>query len=238
MIWDENSAALLKENLLRINENIAEAALRSGRKREDILLCAATKTQPPEVIREALATGLIDLCGENRVQEFTANREAGAYGDTPVDFIGHLQKNKIKYLLGNVRCIQSVDSVELAQAISDMAQRKGIVQDIMLEINPAQEDSKFGFTLADTAGKAEEIAGLPGVRITGIMSIPPIQLEEGQNRPYFERLHQLLIDIKAKKLDNISMDFLSMGMTNDYLDAILCGSNLVRIGTAIFGKRS
>ncbi len=237
MIYDENAGKILSERIKGAREKIARAADLSGRSPADIFLVAATKTQRSDVIRAALETGGIDAAGENRVQELRDHLDAGAYLDVPVHMIGHLQTNKLKYVVGKVSLIQSVDSLNLASEISKLASKLSVTQDILLELNVAGEESKFGFSPGDIGGVLPEIAKLPNIRIRGMMAIPPIQEKTGQNRPYFERLRQLFIDSKAKKYDNVFMDYLSMGMSDDYYDAILCGSNMVRLGTALFGKR-
>ncbi|MDP4108962.1 MAG: YggS family pyridoxal phosphate-dependent enzyme [Bacillota bacterium] len=237
MIYNENAAIVLSERLKEIKERIAQAALRSGRGDKDVFLVAATKTQPSEIIKEALRTGKIDFAGENRVQELRGHLEDGAYLQVPVHFIGHLQTNKLKYVVGKVKLIQSVDSINLASEVAKQAQKAGVTQDILLELNVAGEESKFGFSPERLDEILPQVSKISGINVRGIMAIPPKQEIPGQNRPYFERLRQVFIDSKAKKYDNVFMDYLSMGMSEDYYDAILCGSNMVRIGTAIFGKR-
>lgn len=237
MIFDGNTAGLILERLEAAKERIAAAARQSGREPKDIILVAATKTQSSEVVKAALATGLIDAAGENRVQELREHYDAGAYLNVPVHFIGHLQTNKLKHVIGKVSLIQSVDSVNLAQEISKQAVKASVIQDILLEVNVAGEESKFGFSVETLPEILPVVAALSNIRVRGIMAIPPKQEKPEQNRPYFERLRQEFIDIKAKKYDNVFMDYLSMGMSDDYYDAIICGSNMVRLGTALFGKR-
>lgn len=216
---------------------MAEAALRSGRKPEDVLLCAASKTQPAALVRQAAQLD-IDLFGENRVQELTAKSEDRAYGGKAVHLIGHLQTNKVRQTVGRAAVIQSVDSLRLLDAIEAEARKQGIVQDVMIEINIAGEASKSGVSPDEADELFAYVGALSSVRVRGIMSIPPIELVRGQNRRYFSQLYQLFVDINDKKYDNGNMSFLSMGMSGDYVDAILEGANVVRIGSAIFGQRT
>lgn len=219
-----------------IREQIARAALAAGRKPEEILLCAATKTNPPELIRQAIAAG-VDACGENRVQELVQKQPQGAYTGAPVHFIGHLQSNKAKQVVGKVDLIQSVDSPELLELIDRLARAQGIRQDILLEVKLAQEESKSGFSPQAAALAAARMEDYPGLRLRGLMAIPPAAREPGENRPYFAELHQLFVDIKGKSYHNETIDCLSMGMSGDFCDAILEGSTMIRLGTAIFGPR-
>ena len=230
------SQEIMRENVQNIRENMARAARETGRRPEDILLCAASKVQSAETV--ALARELdIDLFGENRVQELCQKFDAGAYGSKPVHMIGHLQTNKVRQTVGRADVIQSVDSLHLLQAVDAEAQRRGLRQDILIEINIGGEESKSGVAPQQVWSLLENAAQCSSVRVRGLMSIPPVAEKKGQNRHYFALLRQLFVDIAAKKYDNISMDFLSMGMSADYEDAILEGANIVRIGTAIFGRR-
>ena len=222
----------IEENVRKVQENIRAAA-----KGREVILVAATKMNDADTIRRAIAAG-IDASGENRVQEMMDKLGQGAYEGAPLHFIGSLQKNKVKFVVGNCDLIHSVNSVSLLEAINKRAMALGIVQDVLLEINIAKEDSKTGF-LPELLPEFLETAGnLPGIRIRGLMAIPPIPKKIGENRLYFAQMRELFIDIGTKKYDNVSMDFLSMGMSNDYEDAILEGSNMVRVGTAIFGARN
>ena len=225
------------ENVKKIKANIAEAAEKSGRRPEDIILVAATKMNDASRVREAIAAG-IDVSGENRVQELLDKYEENAYEGAPLHFIGNLQTNKVKYLIGKVSLIQSVDSIKLAREIGRLAVKAGIVQDILIQINIGGEESKGGISPEDLDSFILEVAQIEGVRVRGLMTIPPILGANNKNIAYFEKMHKLFIDIKAKKYDNISMDFLSMGMSDDYYDAVLCGANMVRVGTGIFGRRN
>ena len=227
----------LAQNIQAVRAKIAQAAADAGRTPGEITLCAATKVQTDETIRAAIAAG-VQVCGENRVQELTAHREAGAYEGARVHFIGHLQTNKVKQVVGKVELIHSVDSERLLRAIHSQAEKLGIVQDILLEVNIAGEESKGGCSPQEAEELAQLTAQLPHVRLRGLMAIPPVSLEIGSNRPYFQAMRQLFVDIKEKMSDNqASIDCLSMGMSGDYADAIAEGSTLVRVGTALFGPR-
>ena len=227
----------LAQNIQAVRAKIAQAAADAGRTPGEITLCAATKVQTDETIRAAIAAG-VQVCGENRVQELTAQLEAGAYEGAGVHFIGHLQTNKVKQVVGKVELIHSVDSERLLRAIHSQAEKLGIVQDILLEVNIAGEESKGGCSPQEAEELARLTAQLPHVRLRGLMAIPPVSLEIGSNRPYFQAMRQLFVDIKEKMSDNqASIDCLSMGMSGDYADAIAEGSTLVRVGTALFGPR-
>ena len=227
----------LAQNIQAVWAKIAQAAADAGRTPGEITLCAATKVQTDETIRAAIAAG-VQVCGDNRVQELTAHLEAGAYEGARVHFIGHLQTNKVKQVVGKVELIHSVDSERLLRAIHSQAEKLGIVQDILLEVNIAGEESKGGCSPQEAEELARLTAQLPHVRLRGLMAIPPVSLEIGSNRPYFQAMRQLFVDIKEKMSDNqASIDCLSMGMSGDYADAIAEGSTLVRVGTALFGPR-
>ncbi|MBQ3224753.1 MAG: YggS family pyridoxal phosphate-dependent enzyme [Oscillospiraceae bacterium] len=226
----------ISENIQNIRREIDEAARLTGRTGADITLVAATKMNGAERVREAVAAG-IDACGENRVQELLEKYEDGAYAGAPLHFIGTLQTNKVKYLVGKVSLIQSVNSEKLAAEISKCAIKHGIVQDILVEINIGGEESKSGADIENAHSLVQNIAKLPGVRVRGLMTIPPFSEDEEEQKSFFIKMKQLFIDIGAKKYDNISMEFLSMGMSGDYRNAILCGANMVRVGTGIFGAR-
>lgn len=227
----------LSENIARIRQTISDAALAAGRDPSEVTLVAATKVQTSDTIRAAIAAG-ISVCGENRVQELTAHLEDNAYEGAELHFIGHLQTNKVKYIVGKVALIHSVSSDRLLEAISDRAVKLGIVQDILLEVNVGREASKGGYLPEEVMEAAKSALRLPGVRLRGLMAIPPIADLPGQNRPYFAQMRQLFVDTKALLGDNVSViDSLSMGMSDDYEDAIAAGATLVRVGTAIFGAR-
>ncbi len=226
---------IFDENFEDIKSRIDAALKRSGRVGEEILLLAATKTIDVSVINYGIEKGLAAI-GENRVQEFLSKEEELLNGARR-HFIGHLQSNKAKDIVGKVSLIHSVHSLKLAKVISDLSLKKGIVTDILLEVNIGNEESKSGFSPSDVVEQLKEIAKLPGIFIRGLMTIPPICEESEKNRHYFKEMYKLFLDIRDKKIDNSSMDLLSMGMSDDFEIAIEEGANIVRIGTALFGKR-
>ena len=228
---------MIQENVAAIREKMAEAARAAGRDPKEILLCAATKMNDAEAVRQAVAAG-VDCCGENRVQELVQKLPQGAYEGVPVHFIGHLQTNKVKQVVGTVDLIQSVDRLELLECIQKEAAKRGIVQDILLEVNVGGEESKSGFTVDEAMEMAEKMVHSANVDLRGLMAIPPISQKPGDNRRYFAQMRNLFVDISAKKYDNVSMECLSMGMSDDYDDAIAEGSTMIRVGTAIFGPRN
>ena len=227
----------IANNIDHIRAQMEQAALAAGRDPKEILLCAATKMNDTEAVRQAIAAG-VDCCGENRVQELTAKLAENAYTGKPVHFIGHLQTNKVRQVVGKVDLIQSVDSVRLLQAISKEAERQAICQDILLEVNIAAEESKSGFTPRELTEVLENLAQFPGVFVRGLMAIPPICQEKTDNHKFFQEMYNLSVDITAKKYDNVRVDVLSMGMSGDFEDAIACGCTMIRLGTAIFGQRN
>lgn len=227
----------IEENVRRIRQEIAQAALAAGRDPSQIQLCAATKMNDAQAVRRAIQAG-VDCCGENRVQELAAKQAENAYAGVPVHFIGHLQTNKVRQVVGQVDLIQSVDSARLLQAINNEAQRRGIVQNVLLEVNIAGESSKSGFLADEILPFIENIAQYPNVCVMGLMAIPPISQKKGDNVKFFQKISDLCVDIRGKKYDNVKVDCLSMGMSGDFADAIACGSTMVRIGTAIFGARN
>ena len=226
----------IAENLAQVQANIARAAEKAGRDPGEILLVGATKMNDADRVREAIRAGL-SCCGENRVQELLEKKESGAYEGAALHFIGTLQKNKAKYLVGLVSLIHSVDSEGLMQELSRQAIKRGLVQDILLEVNTGGEASKSGFAPSELSAALEKAGQYPGIRVRGLMTIPPICRSPEENLPYFRLLRQLFIDNGEKKYDNVVMDFMSMGMSGDYEAAIACGANIVRVGTAIFGVR-
>ncbi len=227
----------IKENVAAIKAQIRQAALEAGRDPGEISLCAATKMNDAQAVQQAIAAG-VDLCGENRVQELMEKLGQNAYTGAPVDFIGHLQTNKVKQVVGKVRLIQSVDSLRLMEAIGKEAARQGIVQGILLEVNIAGQQSKSGFTLEQLYGALEKMGEFPNIQVLGLMAIPPIPENPTDNHKFFQKMYNLSVDITTKKYDNVQVDVLSMGMSDDFADAIACGSTMVRVGTAIFGKRN
>lgn len=232
---EKSSVELFDENYAEIKESIAAAAKKSGRRPEDIILLAATKTVDCETINHAISSG-IEYIGENRVQELLS--KYSSYAPVHKHFIGHLQTNKVKDIIDRVEMIQSVDSLHLAAEISKQAVRRGRVMQVLLEVNIGNEQSKSGFSAEELSAAAEKIASLEGISVRGLMAIPPICEKSDDNRKYFEKMHNLFIEIGSKKLYNSSMDILSMGMSDDYAAAIEQGASLVRIGTALFGRRN
>ena len=226
----------IAENIAQVKANIERAALAAGRDPKEILLVGATKMNDASRVKEAIAAGL-PCCGENRVQELLEKNEAGAYEGAQLHFIGTLQKNKAKYLVGLVSLIHSVDSIELMKEISRQAVKRGIRQDILIEVNTGGEASKSGLAPGELANVLEKAGEFPSIFVRGLMTIPPICRAPEENLPYFDLLRQLFIDNGEKKYDNVRMDFMSMGMSGDYEAAIACGANIVRVGTAIFGRR-
>ena len=226
----------IAENIAKIFSDIERAAIAAGRDPKEITLCAATKMNDASRVREAIAAG-IRCCGENKVQELTAKLSENAYEGSDIHFIGHLQTNKVKQVVGNVSLIQSVDSLRLLEAIEKEASKKGIVQDILLEINIGEEASKSGLRLEEIYEMLEKVAVSTSVRVRGLMAIPPICENPGDNNKFFQEMCNLSVDITTKKYDNVLVDILSMGMSGDYQDAIACGSTMIRVGTAIFGAR-
>ena len=226
----------IAENVARIKQEMAAAAMAAGRDPKQILLCAATKMNDSENVRQAIAAG-VDCCGENRVQELTQKLSENAYEGAPVHFIGHLQTNKVKQVVGKVSLIHSVDSQRLLEAVNKEAGKQGIVQDILLEINIGDEDSKSGFDKTSVWEVLEKISDFSNIRVRGLMAIPPICQNPTDNHKFFQEMCKLSVDITAKKYDNVSVEILSMGMSDDYADAIACGSTMIRVGTAIFGSR-
>ncbi len=223
-------------NISRIKERIAEAAFKSGKNENDVRLMAVTKTVEPVFINRAISNG-IDLIGENKVQEFLGKKDFLNLSECEAHLIGHLQTNKVKQIVGRVSMIQSVDSVKLASEISKRSEAAGIVSSCLLEVNIGDEASKSGVSFEEIYELVHEISYLKGIKINGLMTIPPICEDLKLVDKYFSKMHSLFIDIRDKKLDNVNMNILSMGMSSDYERAILNGSTLVRVGTALFGHR-
>ena len=228
--------SMVVENLAEVEKHICEACARAGRSRDEVTLIAVSKTKPVSMIEELLPGGTRDF-GENKVQELVDKYEV-----LPKDFhwhlIGHLQRNKVKYVVDKACLIHSVDSLRLAETISEEGVKKGVTVPVLIEVNVAGEESKFGVTLEETEGLVREIAKLPSIQIKGLMTIAPYVEDPEENRVHFSRLKQLSVDIKNKNIDNVSMDVLSMGMTGDYQVAIEEGATMVRVGTGIFGERN
>ena len=229
----------VEENLKVIRDRMAEAAVQSGRSPEEITLMAVTKTVPVEVINHALSLG-VDYMGENRVQELNAKYDALDRDGKHIHLIGHLQTNKVKQVVGRVEMIQSVDSARVASAIAARSRELGIVTNVLVEVNVGGEENKSGISTQAAQELVCEISEFDGINVQGLMTIPPANCEMAQTRRYFEEIYKLFIDIGSKKThnSNYTMRYLSMGMSADYAEAILEGSNMVRIGTALFGRRN
>ncbi|WP_411677516.1 YggS family pyridoxal phosphate-dependent enzyme [Caproicibacter sp.] len=227
----------VEENLKTVRGRIAEAAVKSGRTPQDITLLAATKTVSAQIINHGIELG-IDHIGENRVQELEDKLDSYDLSNCELQFIGHLQTNKVKYLIGRVSMIQSVDQEKLAKEISRLSEKQNLTTDILIEVNIGHEPNKSGVLPQNLYELIETVSLLPGVRIRGLMAIPPAGASEKETMNYFLQMNQYFVDIKSKKIDNVAMDFLSMGMSADYPQAILAGANLVRVGTALFGPRN
>lgn len=223
-------------NIDEVLGNINIAATKVGRDPKEIKLIAVTKTKPVEDIQQALGYGVIDA-GENKVQEIRDKYEV--FGDKiNWHMIGHLQTNKVKYIVDKVTLIHSVDSMKLAEKIDAEANKKGIIIDVLVQVNVAKEDSKFGIYVEEVIDFISEVSKLSNIRVKGLMTIAPYVDNPEENRPIFRKIKEIVIDIKSKNIDNVTMDIISMGMTNDYMIAIEEGSTMVRVGTAIFGKRN
>ena len=227
---------MIKENLEKVRENVHRAVERSGRSDSDVLLIAVSKTKPVEDLMEAYDAGVRDF-GENKVQELVDKYEVMPK-DARFHMIGHLQKNKVKYLIGKTCLIHSVDSFELAKVIQKESEKKNVITDVLLEVNVAKEDSKFGVFKEDLLNLVKEVSTLKNVRIKGLMTIAPFVEKPEDNRQYFNVLKRLGIDIESQNIDNVSMGTYSMGMTGDYEVAIEEGATMVRVGTGIFGVRN
>jgi len=226
---------LVQENLFHVEEKIRQACVRSGRDAEDVVLIAVSKTKPNSMIEEAYAYGKREF-GENKAQEMKEKCDA-LPNDIKWHFIGHLQTNKVKYVVGRAFLIHSVDSYRLAEAIEAESLKKNVISHILIEVNIAGEESKFGLKAEETPTIVQKIAELPHIKIEGLMTIAPFVSDPEENRPVFRKLRELSVDIGAKNINNVSMNILSMGMTNDYEVAVEEGATHVRVGTGIFGER-
>ena len=226
---------MIKDNIKQVEERIQAACDRSGRKREDVTLIAVSKTKPVSAIYEVMETGIIDY-GENKVQELTDKIETIS---EPLNWhmIGHLQRNKVKYIVDKVKLIHSVDSLRLAEQINQEAMKKNVDVDILIEVNIADETSKFGLNTEEVIDLIKKVSTLQNVHIKGLMTVAPFTDNPEENRPYFRNLKQLAVDINCKNIDNVTMSVLSMGMTGDYEIAIEEGATMVRVGTGVFGER-
>jgi pyridoxal phosphate enzyme (YggS family) len=226
---------LIKDNIEIVEQNIRKACGKAGRLRDEVTLIAVSKTKPVSMIEEVLKFGIIDF-GENKVQELTSKFEL-LPPHLRWHLIGHLQTNKVKYIVDKTVLIHSVDSLKLATEINKEAKKKGIICDILIEVNIAREDSKYGVFEEDVLPLIQEISKLDNVRVKGLMTVAPFVEDPEDNRVHFRKLRQLNVDINSKNIDNVSMEILSMGMTGDYEIAIEEGSTLIRVGTGIFGER-
>ena len=229
-------AMSIQENIAQVRANIAEACRAAGRDPSEVILVGASKMNDAAACREAIAAG-IDVLGENRVQEMTQKLSEHAYDGAPLHFIGHLQRNKVKQVVGHVDLIQSVGSLELLDEIEKVAANRNLVQDILLEVNIGREEAKSGFAPEEIFAAAEAARERSHVRVRGLMTIPPADADRETNMRYFQEVRALYVDINAKLFHN-ELEYLSMGMSGDYMDAISCGATMVRVGTAIFGARN
>lgn len=226
---------MIIENYRNVSKNVKEACLRAGRNPEEVTLIAVSKTKPVSMIEELLSEGVMNF-GENRPQELKDKYEI-LPKDLRWHMIGHLQRNKVKYVVGRSCLIHSVESLRLAEAIQEEAQKKQLVMPVLVEVNVAQEDTKYGLTIEETPDFIRKIAEFPNLQVNGLMTIAPFVENPEDNRIHFRNLYKLFIDIKGRNIDNVNMCDLSMGMTNDYEIAIEEGATMVRVGTGIFGER-
>ena len=225
----------ISDNLRLVEENIAAACKRAGRRREDVKLIAVSKTHPVEAVKEAMRCGIRSF-GENKVQELKDKMEKI---DDSLDWhlIGHLQTNKVKYVVGKVSLIHSLESIRLAEALEKEALKQGVIVDVLVEVNIAGEDTKFGVLPENVEDFIREVAKFEHIRVKGLMTVAPIAQKSEENRKYFKNLNKIMVDLNSKNIHNVSMNVLSMGMTGDYETAIEEGATLVRVGTGIFGHR-
>lgn len=233
-MMEKLSAKEFDQNLADVLERLDNALTKTGKTRDDIILLAATKTVDSETINYAISKGIVYI-GENKVQELISKEND--ISECHRHFIGHLQTNKVKDIINKVEMIHSVDSLKLAKEISKQAVKNQKTMNILLEVNIAGEESKWGFTAEETEQAVREISQLPNLKIKGLMAIPPVCNDAEENRQYFRLMKKLFVDIRAKNIDNSSMDILSMGMSDDFDVAVSEGANLIRLGTALFGKR-
>ena len=227
---------MIKSNLYEVEQNILAACEKSGRNREDITLIAVSKTKPVSLLEEAYDANIRDF-GENKVQEL-CDKYDSMEKDIRWHMIGHLQTNKVKYLIGKTTLIHSVDSYKLACEIEKQAAKHDVIMDVLIEVNIAEEKSKFGLSEDDVISLVKEVSKLPHVRIQGLMTVAPYVVDSEENRPFFRKIKQLSVDINNQNIDNVNMNILSMGMTGDYMVAIEEGATMVRVGTGIFGERN
>lgn len=227
---------MLRENLKQVEENISKACEKAGRKREEVTLIAVSKTKPVSMLSEVYDCGIREF-GENKVQEICDKRDE-LPSDIHWHMIGHLQRNKVKYIVRDVALIHSVDTYRLAEEINIQAKKINRIVPILIEVNIAGEASKFGISAEETKQLVEEISKLNNLQIQGLMTIAPFVEDPEENRPYFQKIRELSVDIARENIDNVSMDILSMGMTGDYMVAVEEGATMVRVGTGIFGARN
>lgn len=232
----ERSLTDVTYNYQKICENIERAAQSVGKTASDITFLAATKTVDADVINHAISLGLRYI-GENRVQELLSKYDSYDLDHASLQFIGHLQTNKVRQIVGKVDLIQSVDSVKLAKEISRCSEKLGISTDILLEVNIGREENKSGVMPENLPDLLDQVKDIPAVKVRGLMAIPPICENAQENCKFFDNMRKFFLDIGSKNIDNISMDILSMGMSDDYEEAIRCGANMIRVGSALFGKR-
>ncbi len=226
----------VKANYEEITRNIAKAAEQSGRKADDITFLAATKTVEPEIINYAISLGLRHI-GENKVQELLSKYDEYDLEHCDLQLIGHLQTNKVRQIVGKVSMIQSVDSMKLAKEISKQSVKNNLITNVLLEVNIGREENKSGVLTEHLDELLEEASKLDNIQIKGLMAVPPICDKKSDVCKFFDEMHKLFVDISGKTLDNVSMDYLSMGMSDDYQEAILSGANMIRVGSSLFGKR-
>ena len=235
-VFTDREAEELRVCLAQVQENIRYACQKAKRTEAEVTLIAVSKTKPIPMLEAVYQAGVREF-GENKVQELT-EKQAAMHPDIHWHMIGHLQRNKVKYIVGRVALIHSVDSLRLAEEISRLAVLRQVTQDILVEVNIAQEESKFGIAKEEAVSLVESIAKLPGLRVLGLMTIAPFVDDPEENRLYFRKMKELSVDITHKNIDNVCMDILSMGMTGDYMVAIEEGATMVRVGTGIFGERN
>ena len=226
----------VRRNYFEITENIAKAAEKSGRKPEDIIFLAATKTVEPKVINHAVSLGL-KYIGENKVQELLSKYDEYDLKHCDLQFIGHLQTNKVRQIIDKVSMIQSVDSVKLANEISKQSVKNHLTSNILIEVNIGREENKSGVPEENLEELLGRVSEMPNIKVRGLMTVPPVCEEKLETCKFFDKMYQLFIDISAKKMDNICMDYLSMGMSDDYEEAVMSGANMVRVGSRLFGRR-
>ena len=226
---------MIQTNLAEVEQNILKACENSGRNRDEITLIAVSKTKPVSLLEDAYHAGILEF-GENKVQEMCEKHEV-MEKDIHWHMIGHLQTNKVKYLIGKTALIHSVDSYKLACEIEKQAAKHDVIMDILIEVNIAEEETKFGLAEDEVIHLVKEVAKLPHVRIKGLMTVAPYVVDSEENRGIFRKIKQLSVDINNQNIDNVSMNILSMGMTGDYMVAIEEGATMVRVGTGIFGER-